>query len=559
LESRRNDIAVEVVIFEISKVHHMVAQGIGSTLVVPKQAAIRNTTAMTIIRFTRLAALALGPALVCSPLAYAADDPNLDKIETVVIIYAENRSFDNLYGRFPGANGLQNVSAAAARQVDRDGTPLKELPPIWGGLTAKDVVPPVTQAQTAHLPNAPFAIDDPNGFNRPLTVATHDLVHRFYQNQMQINGGKNDRFVAYGDSGALVMGHYDGAKLPLWDIARRYVLADNFFTGTFGGSFMNHVHLICACVPYYPNADTSPAKTEISAVKADRVALKLARYSPKSAMSGIPKFVRDGALTPDFYAVNTMQPPYQPSANKPAKGGDPRYADPGARNTLVPQSAQTIGDLLTARGVRWAWYAGAWQAALDGQSSVPIPNFQYHHQPFNYFAALAPGTAARAEHLKDAGLWGVEFIKAVDQGTLPPVTFYKPQGNLNEHPGYTDALSGDEHIANVVAHLEKCPQWEHMLLVVTYDENGGFWDHVAPPKADRWGPGNRIPALIISPFARKGSVDHTLYDTTSILRFITRRFNLPALPGLNARDEAMAAAGSGRLGDLTGALDLSSR
>jgi phospholipase C len=86
----------------------------------------------------------------------------------------------------------------------------------------------------------------------------------------------------------------------------------------------------------------------------------------------------------------------------------------------------------------------------------------------------------------------------------------------------------------------------------------GFWDHVAPPKADRWGPGSRIPALIISPFARKGLVDHTPYDTTSILRFITRRFDLPVLPGLKARDEAMAAAGSGSLGDLTGALDLSS-
>jgi acid phosphatase len=145
----------------------------------------------------------------------------------------------------------------------------------------------------------------------------------------------------------------------------------------------------------------------------------------------------------------------------------------------------------------------------------------------------------------------------VDEGSLPQVTFYKPQGNLNEHPGYTDALSGDEHLANVIAHLERSPQWPHMLVVLTYDENGGFWDHVAPPKADRWGPGNRIPAMIISPYARKGSVDHTLYDTTSIARFITRRFDLPALEGLKARDEAMKAAGGTLLGDLTGALDLS--
>jgi phospholipase C len=95
-----------------------------------------------------------------------------------------------------------------------------------------------------------------------------------------------------------------------------------------------------------------------------------------------------------------------------------------------------------------------------------------------------------------------------------------------------------------------------MLVVITYDENGGFWDHVAPPKADRWGPGSRIPAFIVSPFAKKGTVDHTEYDTTSILRFITRRFDLPVLPGLTARDAALKANGQPPLGDLTAALEV---
>ena len=98
-----------------------------------------------------------------------------------------------------------------------------------------------------------------------------------------------------------------------------------------------------------------------------------------------------------------------------------------------------------------------------------------------------------------------------------------------------------------------------MLVVITYDENGGWWDHVAPPKADRWGPGSRIPAFIISPFAKKGSVDHTQYDTTSILRFITRRFALPRLPGLAQRDDALVANGAQPMGDLTNALDLSGK
>jgi acid phosphatase len=491
--------------------------------------------------------------------AGAVSSAGIEDIATIVVIYAENRSFDNLYGSFPGANGLSQVTPAGYTQLDRDGSVLKELPPVWGGLTAKGVVPAVTQAQTEHLPNAPFAIDDPKGLNTPLSVSTRDLWHLFYQNQMQIDGGKNDRFVAYADSGALVIGHYAGSKLPLWDVAIKYTLADNFFMGAFGGSFLNHFWLICACTPSYPNADSSPAKELISAVEDGGVSLKMAADSPKSALGGPPKFVNSGNLTPDFYAVNTMQPAYQPSENKPAPGGDRAYADPAAPTTLPPQTEQTIGDLLTAKGISWVWYAGAWQAALDGDNPFPVPFFRYHHQPFNYFAAMAPGTAARAEHLKDGGLGGSEFVRAIDLGVLPQVTFYKPQGNLNEHPGNTDVLSGDRHIADIIAHLQQGPQWPHMLIVVTYDENGGLWDHVGPPKGDRWGPGSRIATLIVSPYARRGFVDHTLYDTTSILRFITKRYGLPTLAGLQARDTAFAANGSPPLGDLTGALDFASR
>ncbi|HZT19906.1 MAG TPA: acid phosphatase [Dongiaceae bacterium] len=491
------------------------------------------------------------------PVESAAAAPvsgGLDRIQNVVVIFAENRSFDNLYGSFPGANGLANASATSLRQLDRDGTVLAELPPIWAGLTAKGVTPPVTQAETEHLPNAPFAVDDPKGFNLSLGVTTSDLWHRFYQNQMQIDGGRNDKFVAWADSGALVMSHWDGSKMAMWQVARQYTLADNFFMGAFGGSFFNHMWLVCACAPYYPHADTSPAKPSIAAVDPDGVTLTLASTSPRSALDGIPKFVADGNLTPDFYAVNTMQPPYQPSANKPAKGGDPRYADPSLPTTLPPQTEPTIGDLLSAKGVSWAWYAGAWQSVLDHGNSTPIPSFQYHHQPFNYFASFAPGTAARAEHLLDGGLGGGKFIAAIDQGKLPQVAFYKPQGNLNEHSGYTDISSGDQHIADVVYHLQHGPQWAHMLVIVTYDENGGIWDHVAPPKGDRWGPGSRIPAIIVSPYAKRGFVDHTPYDTTSILRFITRRFGLPTLKGIQERDAAIAAHGSPPLGDLTKAL-----
>jgi acid phosphatase len=489
---------------------------------------------------------------------------DLAKIQTVVVLYAENRSFDALYGNFPDANGLTpDVLAKLPPQRDRDGSILKELPPIWDGLTAAGVQPAIDVAHTKGLlPNAPFAIDGPP-FHLPLSIETRDLWHKFYQNQMQIDGGKNDRFVAWADSGALVMGHYDGSKLPLWDVAKHYTLADNFFMGAFGGSFINHFFLICSCAPIYPQADKDKkVKDLISAVEEDGFTLKRAANSPISAMDGPPVFESDGQLTPKimvgsiptFFAVNTMRPPYQPSENRPA-WLDKAAADPSLSPTLPPQGMTTIGDLLSDRGITWAWYAGGWQIALDGKNTRLDPNFQTHHQPFNYFADMAPGTAARAEHLLDGGDKGAKFIAAIDAGSLPQVAFYKPQGNLNEHPGYADVLSGDKHLVDIVGHLEKSPQWAHMLVIITYDENGGFWDHVAPPKADRFGPGTRVPALIISPFAKRGYVDHTLYDTTSILRFLTRRFALPTLAGIAVRDKAMQEAGSGQLGDLTGALD----
>lgn len=497
----------------------------------------------------------LSATLIGAGLIWAFGPASLDRVQNIVVIYAENRGFDVLYGSFPGAEGLGRVKGKAV-QRDRDGSVLKELPPVWGGLTATGVKPPVTAAETEHLPDGPFAIDDPSGLNTPDSVITRDLWHRFYQNQMQIDGGKNDKFVAWADSGALTMGHYDGSKMKMWEIARRYTLADHFFMGAFGGSFLNHIWLICACVPEYPNADRSPAKPSISTVEADGVTLKVAANSPASAMNGIPKFVHDGNLTPDFYAVNTMYPPYQPSANKPAPGGNPALADPNNATTLPPQTQKTIGDLLSAKGISWAWYGGAWKAALSGKNARPVPNFQYHHQPFNYFASMAPGTSEREKHLKDGGLGGAEFIKAIDEGALEQVVFYKPQGNLNEHAGYAEVKAGDEHIADVISHLEKSPQWKNMVVIVTYDENGGFWDQVAPPKGDRWGPGTRIPAIVISPFAKKGYVDHTGYDTTSILRLITRRFGLPVLPGIAARDAQVKARGGKALGDLTNALAL---
>lgn len=469
----------------------------------------------------------------------------LDRIDNIVVIYAENHSFDNMYGLFPGANGIANATAEQKTQLDHDGKPLPHLPPVYTLQGKPDTRYP------QNLPNGPFRIDAP-----PVNARIDQIVpspfHLFWHNQEQINGGRNNMFVAVTNVGAWPMGYYDGSVLRVWQWAREYTLADNFFMGAFGGSFLNHFWLVCACTPVFQNAPES-----IRAQLDERGKLKKRPTSPASVLTGPPQ-VFDGQVTPDGYAVNTSEPPFQPSLIPPAPGGNLDLADP-ARNPVPPQSDKTIGDTLAAKGVSWAWYAGAWNAALaDGRRDAKekrvviknpaagSPNFQTHHQPFNYFKRFAPGTADRARYLKD----GEDFLQAIRAGTLPQVAFYKPTGRLTQHPSYTDIQSGDIHIAEVLEALRKSPQWQRMLVIVTYDENGGYWDHVTPPTGpgwgDRWGPGSRVPTIIVSPYARRGYVDHTAYDTTSILKLIQKRFRLEPLPGVRAN-----------VGDLTQALDFS--
>ncbi len=513
-----------------------------------------------------------------------------EKIDTIVVIYAENRSFDNLFGRFPGARGINEVlgkdgkpTAAYVPQLDRDGSVLKELPRTWEGVTAEGVTPAVSEENSAGLGNAPFAIETAfkprAGVTLDPGVVTRDLYHRFFENQMQIGQGGNEGFAAWSDAGGLTMGHYDTSHSALTELAQRYTLADNFFQGAFGGSFLNHQYLICACAPEYPHADTAPARPRITYLDHDAAGHALPRLaldakSPPSALQGPPRYIASTSIAPldyfgdgTFRAINTMQPPYQPSDSQPTDDAGRAYADPLNAKTLPPQTQTTIGDLLSAKGVDWAWYAGAWKLALaDGMQpreakrkviyapEVPAgaPDFQPHHQPFNYYTAFDPvsGAAARQAHLKDYE----DLLADAASGNLPPVVFYKPQGNLNQHPGYASIADGDAHIAALVDKLKSSRQWRHMLIVITYDEYGGFWDHVPPPKGDLLGPGTRIPALIISPFARRGFVDHTPYDTGSVLRLITRRFELTELAGLKARDEALRAHGASPMGDLTQSL-----
>jgi phospholipase C len=395
----------------------------------------------------------------------------LSSINHLVVIYLENRSFDNLYGEFSGADGLA-AAKDRPQQVDDQGVPYQTLPQAAG------------TPFPANLPNAPFDI----GRYVAPSAPTRDLVHRFYQEQNQIDGGRMDRFVVGSDALGLTMGYYRTAELPLAALATEFTLCDRFFHSAFGGSFLNHQWLIAARTPSFPGAPESMR----------------ALIDP----DGIVR--RDGAVTPDGYVVNTAYSTQRPHGVAPAE------------ELMPPLTYPTIADRLDEKGVSWAWYAGGWDAAEAGH---PADDFQFHHQPFVYFARFADGTAARREHLRDE----TAFIAAARAGALPAVAFVKPSGFDNEHPGYTDVIRGERHVIELINDIRNGPNWHDTMIIITYDENGGFWDHVPPPAGDRWGPGTRVPTIVISPFARRRYIDHAQYETVSILALIERRWGLRPL------------------------------
>ena len=437
----------------------------------------------------------------CSSNPSAVKPTGLNRLNHVVVIVLENWSFDSLYAEFPGANGLANAIAAPP-QIDATGTPYATLP----------------QTET-HLPqtlsNGPFALDS---YIPADTDTSTDLTNNFYEEQRQIHGGTMDQFVLF-DAAArgLTMGYYHTADLPLADEAKKYTLCDAFFHGVYGGSLQNHIFLISASVAQFPDAPASIKR----AVLDDQ-------GMPTLGANGKPQ---DGPLTPDGYVVGTLYP-----ASMPRPPGVPM------EQLVPPQTFPTIGDSLSARNIDWAWYAEGWQEitsnpTLNDAGTDPSTLFQYNHQPFNYFGAYGEGAAGRS-HLKDE----TDFVAAAQAGTLPAVSFVKPDGVDNEHPNYTNIVNGEAHVLSLINAVRSGPNWSDTAIIVTYDENGGFWDHVSPPAGDKWGPGTRVPTFVISPFAKKGFVDSTVYDSASILALIEHRWALSPLATRDATATALTNA-----------------
>jgi acid phosphatase len=531
----------------------------------------------------------------------AAAQAHRHRVGHIVVIYQENHSFDNLYGRWDGVRGVRSATPSHTTQVNQQGVAYQCLKQNDVNLTSPPLPATCTDATTgtpfpSHFRNAPFTIDDfipatattcpapgqsaPNGVVDGTGLpggCTRDLVHRYYQEQYQLNDGRQNRYVTGSDAIGLTMGGYATRKLPIYRYLHsrghpRYAIADDFFQSAFGGSFLNHQWLVAAATPTWPNALSDGSADDLhSIVDSNGMPTSYPLYTATAAT------VKDGPLTAACnapttpagvtcgdYAVNTIQPTYQPYA--------PGTAD---NRRLPPQTHATIGDRLSKANVSWAWYSGGWSNAdgdvggpgwtngtapapptatnpkpcpdPDALAAAQWPNcadklFQFHHQPLNYFASFAPGTKARARHLRDEE----EFIARAEASKrscrLREVSMIKPVGAENEHPGYASTPAGSNHLVALLKAIEGSRCKRNTMVIVTYDEFGGQWDHVTPPGQggrrgphDVMGPGTRIPALVIHPGLRAPFVvDHTQYDTTSILATVERTEHVRPLTSRDA-------------------------
>ena len=512
---------------------------------------------------------AAGSLLLCPLRAQKADSfPAVlaQKIQYVVVLFTENRSFDSVYGSFPGANGLAQAKANQVHQTDNLGRPLACLPqPFLSDTTIPDPrFPPaavkdrfgqgISELVAAppnerSLANGYFDADRFAG----LDAVSGDMAHRFYTEQYQINrvkdpknagGSPMSKFVAWSDNPGLVMGVYDVQNLGEARIAKEFVLCDNVFHSAFGGSFLNHFWLVSARSPVWQHFSASADSSRVKRTVFDPNGYPTASNEtlldwPLTNDPKLEAFTHSNtaiALGPDdYWAVNTLQPSHGPSDS-----------DVGSR--LPMQEFDTIGDRLTAGGVTWAWFSGGWDDAKAGRADGL---FQYHHQPFAYFKRYALAKAPVETGPQTVGVPGVDslasarflkdekdFVAALDNGTLPQVSFVKPLGESSGHPGQSSVLSEQEWVSEMIHRIRKSPYWDRVVVFVIPDENGGLWDHVPPPTIDTWGPGTRVPMVIVSPYAKRRYMDHTQYETVSILKFIELRWSLPAL---NQRDEAANA------------------
>jgi phospholipase C len=477
-------------------------------------------------------------------------------IQHVVVIFDENVSFDHYFGTYPKALNLPGES------------PFTALP----GTPAVDGL---SQSLLVNNPNASNRLNGAGAANpfrlSPANAATADQDHSYKAEQMAFDAGAMDLFprsVGAADSPnlgsgiaattGLTMGYYDGNTVTaVWNYAQHYAMSDRFFGTTFGPSTVGAINLI--------SGQTNGVVNDANA---------------------------EGDMVPDGYGGYTL-----------FTNADPVNETCGATSTgLIHMTGKNVGDLLNAAGVTWGFFGEGFDMTMTNSNGTTDCNrsntsaitrqtrldYTPFLDPFQYYPSTASPLHARPSSVQTIGYGNDDhthhqydihdFFDAVKAGNFPAVSFLKSAAYRDGHAGYSDPLDEQAFLVNAINTIEQTPQWKNTIIIVTYDDSDGWYDHVdnvvngsattedafssagtcgneatALPGVNagtfhaqgRCGYGPRLPILVISPWARPNYVSNTVTDQTSVLRFIEDNFLNQQRIGQGSYDSI-----AGSLGDM---------
>lgn len=424
--------------------------------------------------------------------SHSGSVPTTTPIKHLVVIFNENNAFDHYFGTYPHA-----------------ANPPGE--PVFHALPDTPTVNGLTDALINNNPNsaAPFRLDRSQ-------ASTCDNDNHYSDEQRAYDGGLIDKVAdllsgtGAGCTPNLSMGYYDGNTVTaLWNYAQYYAMSDNFFASTFGTTVMGHLNLLSG-----QTHGATPAS----------VSGKVANGSVIANVDPTP--------------------------------------DDCSTGTVVTMSGKNIGDLLNSGGVTWGWFYQDWKpVSMTGGTAQCSSTYNPHYAPFQYWASTANphhlppvsvgsiGSTDQANHQYAIS----DFWSAVANGSLPAVSFLKAGSDQTGHPSDSTPLEEQTFLVNTINQLQQSPYWRDMAIVITYDDSDGWYDHVLGPilsqsndpnndallgpaglcgtpkpgaYLDRCGYGPRLPFLVISPFARRNFVGHTVADQSSVIRFIEDNWQL---------------------------------
>lgn len=357
-------------------------------------------------------------------------------IKHIVMLIKENRSFDNYFGTFPGADGTRRGQLSNGRWIWLRHTP---------DHTLLDIAHAGSAARVA------VAGGRMNGFDR-LPGA--------------IQNGKD-----------IALSQLHRSDIPnYWRYARTFTLDDHFFSTINGPSFPNHLVTIAGDSI---NTDDNPIYNSHHAWGCDS-----GRYSVVEQVN--PATGRKKMVKPCF-------------------------------------NVRTLPDLLDRAGVSWKYYA-----------------------PSQYQSGYIWSALDAIRHMRYSPIWHSnvqtpeQFTRDVRAGTLPAVSWLVTNESTSEHPPYSSCI-GENSTVRFLNALMSGPDWSSTVVFLTWDDFGGFYDHVPPPRLDYISYGPRVPTIVISPYARKHFVDHRRYDFASILRYIEDKYHLPRLAKFDAMADSIGA------------------